>query len=397
MTKAKITPAALRKLFASTGDSSLEQPQTDEVLSTDLSDSELAEQITARMRVHANGDLPVIDTEDDYQEGDDLDEVTGEFDEFEDTDEPEMVSLDSGFDEIQGTGLDATTDEPMDTLDGVAIEEELEQANAATDDFEEDMGGEPVADLLEVDDEGDLEVIPVGDEVLAISANVVIAKMTKNNAVKAGVSDIYKGKSFAAVVQASVETKGLRKGLVAAGFKTIKAKAKANSVSQSAVKASVAKAVQAKAVQVKAELAAFEQATAIAAVGINRKFFKDTQNTLRAALENELTKAGMRNASVLVRSCFAKHGVDYAKDILVLAKKLAAQPQEVRDNYVEALDMTSTDIEEPVMVAETSDEFIDTPSNITAALLRPAQVKTPFSVNASTQAHAILAGTASLV
>src|SRR6202008_2039930 len=89
---------------------------------------------------------------------------------------------------------------------------------------------------------------------------------------------------------------------------------------------------------------ATEQCMAIAAVGINRQFFKDTHNELRAALEEELQAAGVRGATKLVRHVFASKGVAYAKAIVTLATKLQAMPESTRNQFAEALDMTS---EEP--------------------------------------------------
>ncbi len=386
MKRAKITSATLRNLFAGNGNSSFVESPDDLEYNEEVND--LAEQISARMKVIATDELPEIDTGDD-------DEVFAEFEEDEEIDDNELVTLDSNFEDVQGIqdvndGLDELT-----PLDSVSIEED-EEVEAGDDEDAVDDGAENIVDAVEVDDDGDLEVIPVGDELIAIASNVVVARMNHKQATKAGVSDIYKGASFASVVESSVQNKGLRRGLVESGFAMVKAKVKAGVVSKNQLRASVEQALAASNAKVIASQKSFEQAAAIAAVGINRKFFKDTENTLRASLEQELTRAGFQGAKTLVRSCFAKHGIDYAKDILVLAKKLAAQPQDVRDNYVTALDMTSEDLE-PEDISAESEGFEDNVS-ITAALLKPATKQNmAIMANATNHAQAILSGRASLV
>ncbi len=386
MKRAKITSATLRNLFAGNGNSSSVESPDELEYNEEVND--LAEQISARMKVIATDELPEIDTGDD-------DEVFAEFEEDEEIDDNELVTLDSNFEDVQGIqdvndGLDELT-----PLDSVSIEED-EEIEAGDDEDAIDDGSENIVDAVEVDDDGDLEVIPVGDELIAIASNVVVARMNRKQATKAGVSDIYKGASFASVVESSVQNKGLRRGLVESGFAMVKAKVKAGVVSKNQLRASVEQALAASNAKVIASQKSFEQAAAIAAVGINRKFFKDTENTLRASLEQELTRAGFQGAKTLVRSCFAKHGIDYAKDILVLAKKLAAQPQDVRDNYVTALDMTSEDLE-PEDISAESEGFEDNVS-ITAALLKPATKQNmAIMANATNHAQAILSGRASLV
>lgn len=364
MKKAKITSSTLRKLFAG-------NEEQDGVFEDDLS-----VELEARLSASADEELPVVDTSDDNA---DLD-IEAEF-EDEEPEETGLTDLASGdnLNSIQDEddGLDELT--PVDST--IVDDEEIYAED------EELTDGDMVADALGIGDSGDVDVVPFEDEVLAVKASVIVAKMSKKAASRAGVSDIYKGTSFGSVVQAAVDQKGVRAGLQGLGFTMVKAKA--SIVSKAKLKASVSAALAKQASTSVYASKVFEQSAAIAAVGINRKFFKDSENTLRASLESELTRAGVSGAAKIVRACFNQHGVAYAKDILTLARKLAAQSQAVRDNYVEALDMTS---EEPEVDVEAQDEIDENP--VTAALLRPA---TKRPVVASTLASAILAGKASLV
>ena len=163
-----------------------------------------------------------------------------------------------------------------------------------------------------------------------------------------------------------------------------------------------------------------EQCLAIAAVGINRQYFRDTRNELRAALIEELETANVRGADKLVRRIFASKGVDYAKAILTLAMKLTSKSDEVRAEYVEALDLTSDgevddekdlfgDSASPDFQAEYSaadegmddledDEFADdiagqqAPQTVSAALSRgPARRQTRQEVSAKATGYSVTA------
>ena len=76
---------------------------------------------------------------------------------------------------------------------------------------------------------------------------------------------------------------------------------------------------------------------------------------------------------------FAKHGVSYARSLLTLANKLSAMPEVVRNQYAEALDMTSDgdyepeeDLDEVQSAAdEDMEEFEPLPASVSAALRNP--------------------------
>jgi hypothetical protein len=125
-----------------------------------------------------------------------------------------------------------------------------------------------------------------------------------------------------------------------------------------------------------------EQSMAIASVGINRNMFKGQTNELRAALEGELRRLSVRGANKILSHAFAEHGPSYAKQVLELAKKISAMPEEVRDGYVEALDMNTGVMDEPgedmvpigsdLMDDGDDDLDDDFEQNTLSAALRPA-------------------------
>jgi len=345
-------------------------------------------------------------------------EVEDEEDEFGQLDnesEPEEVHA-------EGFG-----DDEFDDLDDLPVGEEPAEGPAEPGSPNEDAGIPVAADfeaestedeipLVDADgvkdeDHGELQFATTANSVHVIRSNRIIASMGPKSALKAGVDDVYLSDQFQEVVAHSVTIKGLRKGLVQAGFKLATVKIKANAATAKVVKAKVEATLKEREAVLAKRDAALEQSLAIAAVGINRRFFKEVTNELRAGLETELSRAGVRGGSHIVKAMFAQHGVSYAKAILTLAKRIVTLPEEIRSEYIKALDMTdSEDFEEAPMEVES--EFEDVPeedemepvatmAHVTAALSTPLRRdSTPALLKAgvkSSSALAILAGKQSLI
>ena len=354
-----------------------------------------------------------------YDEEDDGDDVELEAEEgvsetiFDDSNDELVEALDD--EEVGDEPLD-----PVETLEPVEADIEEIPEDVVEDNPGEDLEGEecaegeicgsddgiPLVDVDGVEDEiGDTETLQfasVGSTLHCMRANRIIASMTKTQAVKASKADLYNTDEFCDVVRHEIETVGLRAGLKQQGFRLATVDLKG----QKAVTAAVTRLVAAKEVKLakQTELVAqrMEQCMSIAAVGINRNFFKGHPNTLRAALEDELKAAGVRGASKLIASMFAQHGVDYARSLVVLAQNLAEQPDEVREKFVEALDMTDDqsieadddDDDEDDFDPDEDDSDAEVPTSVTAALARPG-VATRVKASAQTQSRAseVLAGT----
>lgn len=363
-----------------------------------------------------------------------LDELENEDDEFEDEDEEE-VNADALEDDAgqapQQSLLDVTEEhevdaefedfdaEPHDQGEPEEVEEE-----SLEDELEEVAGVDEMSimDVDGTDDEGDDAMFATaGTRLHVIKGNRIVASMGKKNAVKAGHADVYLGDQFQDACYAEFSKFGLRAGLQKMGFVAAKI-----NVAKSDV---LNKRVEAKTKQVTAAIRrtatnsneALGQCLAIAAVGINRQYFKDTRNELRAALEEELENAGVRGATSLIRRVFASKGIDYAKSILTLANKLVNMPEETRNSFASALDMTSDgeieddeaeygdeagpDFQTEADFENDDGEFVDefaeedeAPETIHAALSRPLK-RTQVSARQagySPTAQAILAGSAKL-
>jgi hypothetical protein len=278
-----------------------------------------------------------------------------------------------------------------------------------------------VLDVDGADDESDDVVFAnVGSSVKVIKANRIIASMSKIVAAKHGHEDMYLSEQFATVTEIEMAKHGVRAGLKKMGFVLATVNVGKAEILNKRVEAKAQKLTAGIRAEAEAQFDVLEQALAIAAVGINKGFFKNQSNELRAALETELTAAGVRGHQKMLASVFATKGIDFAKAILTVAKQVALMPEETRANFVAALDMvgdegmfgdsSSPDFQSQITAGhEADDEFAEqvfedggSPNSVHAALLRPAtNIKSRSEVSAkatgySVSAAAILSGKAPL-
>lgn len=360
--------------------------------------------------------MPVIDTaaaaefDDDDDEFADVDASVNE-DDFSDI-QAQADDAEDEFDDVQADVHDEFDDLPTIQADAELDIPEENSAELVGEDFEGDdaQPTESIAlvdvDSVPDDDDTDLQFATVASSVHVIRANRIIASMGAISAKRTGMSDVYLSDQFQDVVAHAVGVKGLRKGLVQSGFVLAKVKLAASKTA-SVVQAKVQAAVDKKLSAIAKSEQAMDQCLAIASVGINRRFFKDTANELKAGLETEFSRAGVRGASTIIRAMFAQHGVSYARSILTLASKLSTMPEQVRNQYAEALDLTDEgDFEPDELSQELADDdtnegdFDDIPTSVTAALSHPARRDAGILLKAgvrSPAAMSILSGTQSLV
>jgi hypothetical protein len=353
--------------------------------------------------------------------------TTGSDAEFEEEDEPEfednfgatpqsLLEVDEDWDE-EPAGVTAEFGDEEESPE----EEEEEEDDEDEEEVDAHVATADSMDLVDVDgteDDGDdVQFATAGLRVHAMKGNRIVATLSKKSAVAAGYADEYLSDEFQDVVGVEMAKHGLRAGLKNMGFVMAKVNITANNVVNKRVETQTQKVTAAIRRNSAATQASLKQCLAIAAVGINRSYFKDTRNELRAALEDELAAAGVRGASKMVRRVFAKNGVDYAKAILTLANKLSEMPEVTRNAFASALDLTNdgeTDVEDdddlfgddasPDFQAETTggadDEFdeetedeMDTPNTVQAALANPQHrvVKASKKVH-SVSASAVLNG-----
>lgn len=266
-----------------------------------------------------------------------------------------------GVDTLTANDMDPDWDPPPPDEDGDDEDDDEEDVEPSADIEVEDVEDEPPApeetagaedlSILDIDKTPDSAVDDVmfaaaGTRLLVLKANRVIASMTGRMAIASGRNDVYLTDQFQEVTAMQIKASGLRRGLKQMGFVLAKVDLAGQHVLAAQVKKEVYKTTAAvrKVEQVKA--AAFQQALAIASVGINRRMFKGVHNELRASLEGELRRYGIRNADKILASAFAEHGPAYAKQVIELANKISAMPEEVRDSYVDALDLQEADFDQ---------------------------------------------------
>ena len=279
-----------------------------------------------------------------------------------------------------------------------------------------------LVDLLDVDGTPDEDInglmfANVGTNSMVIRAGRIIATMTGKRATLANVQDEYQTAEFQDSTVLECSTHGLRQGLRNMGYRLAQVNVAASAIVNKRVEAKVATATKEISASVKDADASFSQCLALASVGLTRDMWKDVPNQLRAGLEENLTRAGLRNAGKVVSAAFAQHGLEYTKALVVIAQKLAAMPVEARNALASAMDMLDPSATFQATVTEEGDSrdlvtasvgqdwedelddnsMIDVPSSVTAALTRAGRpdqgaLLTPKQTRYSVQASAVLNG-----
>ena len=170
--------------------------------------------------------------------------------------------------------------------------------------------------------------------------NTIVASLTPELA--GDNAELMFQKNFQLAVKHSIETLGLKEGLSTYNFEFAKFKVKAGPEIDKLVKAGVA-GEQSKVTAGLDKMAAdFSQATDIAAAGFAQNFWKNRQDPVKAALVTELVAAGFKagSAEKLVDRVFAAHGVAQLREVISLARELAAKPVEARNGLAEAINLS---------------------------------------------------------
>jgi hypothetical protein len=259
--------------------------------------------------------------------------------------------------------------------------------------------GETLADALECDDTtAGVAFTASAGRLIVLKGHVAIASLTKANAKEN--ADMIFSSVYHAAVEHQLKKFGLRAGLNAMGFSMVRVP----TLSKATVARKVQQLQQASVNKDKAREKVFASSFAIAAAGLSRGRWKGYENSLRAAVEQQLTMAGVKNARVVAARIFEQHAVPFSKSLLELASKLSAMSEDTRNEMAESLEMT-TEASESVApeiqhedAQEASPELtVDARLMSTAALLRPSTARNiQATASAFGTAQAILDGTAPL-
>jgi hypothetical protein len=81
----------------------------------------------------------------------------------------------------------------------------------------------------------------------------------------------------------------------------------------------------------------FAAALATAAVGLNRGFYSDKKNPIKAALWSAMSSAGIRNPESMIDAVFKNHSDAYHKTLFDAASELISQPLEAQESISKAI------------------------------------------------------------
>lgn len=162
-----------------------------------------------------------------------------------------------------------------------------------------------------------------------------VATASKSNAGKN--ADIFEDAAFGQAVIAGARHVGVVATLNEMGFKGIAHEISLNSVVTDRVNAQVAEAKAGLDRDRQEHAERLMAALATAAIGINRGFFQDTANPVKAALWNAMSSAGVKNAEVLIDNAFRTSNDDYHRTLFAKASEIIGKPLEVQESLSKAV------------------------------------------------------------
>lgn len=288
---------------------------------------------------------------DDDEEDDDEDEDDDDLDDEEDEDDEEDDDEDEDFDDKNSMSVSSVQvfddDEPLESVST----DLLSLASASSGGLEESY--------LSVAFAGELAGKPTW---LALYDGQIVASSTPDTA-RGIESNVFNSDVYANLVHASAKENGVKDALSELGFQPIQASVDVDSYIQEEVASRVeagVSSVRDNFEQSGSEYAArFEAALATAATGVNKNFFDDVKNPIKAALASAMNSVGVRNADRLVAQAFAKHNDEYLKGLVAKACEIMEYDVSVQNQLTKAV--ASTSDEQSVVASESSDLAIGRP------------------------------------
>jgi hypothetical protein len=166
-----------------------------------------------------------------------------------------------------------------------------------------------------------------------------IAYATLASAIKH--KDIFNDPIFAEATIASAKENGITTALKDMGFKPFNVSVKIKDSISKLVASQVKEAVLASETTSDEKVKEYDDrllaALSTAAIGINRGFFKNLSNPVKAALWNSLSAAGVRNPEVLIDNVFSAQADSYHKVLFDKAREIVAKPVEIQNELTAAV------------------------------------------------------------
>lgn len=280
--------------------------------------------------------------------------------------------------------------------------------------LDEAVEGDALADTVGLDDTVQAcYMIQAGSKLIAMKGHHAIATLSEKAAGKN--ADIMGTPSFAQAVLSQASNVGLRKALASFKFSLIKTPVKSAVTVQRQVAAASSRAEA----TFNAKLKVQADCLALAAAGLARGMWKGQPNPLKAALESEFMRLGVRQPGKVAAALLTEHGMEYAKVLSAQAQRLAGLSDSSRREIADMLDLVTDGPVQDLALDEGAGEFADAhsdemPNNEyeydgdsvaarfvqpaapaprqTAALFRPGQRVTSGNADAQAAAQAILSG-----
>jgi len=236
--------------------------------------------------------------------------------------------------------------------------EDKDDKDEETSDSDDDFGGDDIGnddeEMMDEDEDVDescmemsmlkialaskqrsVDIVNVGAAVYAMVNGSTVASL---NFEKAGDNkSVFYTKAFLDSIAAKVNNIGLEKALANFGFQEIKvAFPLAKTIEENAtVKAEAAvKSYKERLATLSADMT---QCLSIAATGLNKGFYRNEGNPLKAAFYAELEAAGVRSPAKIIDKIFAAAGDDWNKAMITKAMDLLSKTVEVRNELAEAI------------------------------------------------------------
>lgn len=269
------------------------------------------------------GDEVVLEGEDDLLAVEDVAAESSEGEETEESEQSEGEDLIDDTEEEAEFEGDVDNDGDIDAEDFEAVEEESVGEESAR------------IKLLTVAKKGELSFELSGSKLTAYIGDTPVATLQKETAGEnAGVMH---STTFTQAVKHTARSMGVERALAHFGFKplfiTVPVNKFVNMKAEAKISGERAKIEE----QAKTFKDDFRHCLQIASAGLNKRFFKNQDNALKAALFDELSALNIRNPAKVIDKVFAAHSDSYHSTLIALATDLLGKDANVRNQIAEAV------------------------------------------------------------
>jgi phosphopantothenoylcysteine synthetase/decarboxylase len=177
--------------------------------------------------------------------------------------------------------------------------------------------------------------VTIGKRLVAMKGHTAVAVLQPHRAREN--ASIMHGEAFAEAVVRVAAKSGLQKALAHFRFDAIKVPSIATSRTERQIAAFQAQA------GAKMQKMQKEQAScfAMAAAGLAKGKFKGVENALAKGLMTEFARLGVRNPKAIVSAVLTRHGMEYAKQLVLTASKLGNLTEAARKETADMLDLVT--------------------------------------------------------